>query len=107
LVISWLPKRTRMPEAPARERAGGLISAGMISTVHTPLPSLAQTVPKVWPAFWAPSPESETISTMRSFTTERGRIAAGTVSEGEGPVSWVVGIGFPRSSGSFVWTSDA
>jgi hypothetical protein len=67
-VILWEPMRMRIPLAPARERAGGLISAGMISTVQTPFPILALTVPKVWPAFWAPSPESLTISTMCSRT---------------------------------------
>ncbi len=68
-----------MPLAPARERAGGLISAGMISTVQTPLPILAQTVPKVCPAFWAPSPESETISTIRWATVVRTRSPVGAV----------------------------
>ena len=56
----------RMPLAPAGERAGGWISAGMISTVQTPFPILALMVPKVCPAFCAPSPESLTISTMCS-----------------------------------------
>ncbi len=72
----------RMPLAPAGERAGGWISAGMISTVQTPLPILALTVPKVWPAFWAPSPESLTISTMCSGI----RVA-------EGPLLSIDGIG--------------
>ncbi len=40
----------------------------MISTVHTPLPILAETVPKVCPAFCAPSPESLTISTTCCLT---------------------------------------
>ena len=57
-----------MPEAPAGLRGGGSTSAGMISTVHTPLPILAETEPKIWPHFWAPSPESETTSTERSVT---------------------------------------
>ena len=39
-----------LPLALPIERAGGWISAGMISTVHTPLPILAQTAPKAWPA---------------------------------------------------------
>ena len=58
-----------MPLAPARDRAGGLISAGIISTVHTPLPPLAHTVAKLCPAFCAPSPESLTISTIASRRT--------------------------------------
>ena len=41
------PRRIRIPLAPARERAGGLISAGMISTVQTPLPILAPIAPNV------------------------------------------------------------
>ena len=57
-----------MPEAPAGLRGGGSTSAGMISTVQTPLPILADTDPKIWPHFWAPSPESETTSTERSDT---------------------------------------
>ena len=40
----------RLPEAPATERAGGWISAGMISTVHTPLPLLAAMAPSDWAA---------------------------------------------------------
>ena len=35
--------RIRFPETPAREREGGLISAGMISTIQTPLPIFAET----------------------------------------------------------------
>ena len=38
LVTGAAPMRMRLPEAPAVLRAGGRISAGMISTVHTPLP---------------------------------------------------------------------
>ncbi|OAD23638.1 hypothetical protein THIOM_000525 [Candidatus Thiomargarita nelsonii] len=56
----------RIPLAPAGDRAGGFISAGIISTVQTPLPILALIVPKVCPAFCAPSPESLTISTICS-----------------------------------------
>jgi hypothetical protein len=66
LITGFVPKRMRMPLAPARERAGGSISAGMISTVQRPLPILAQTVPNSWPAVCAPSPESLTISTICS-----------------------------------------
>ncbi len=44
----------------------------MISTVHTPLPIFAETVPKIWPHFWAPSPESETISMVCSATSTKG-----------------------------------
>src|SRR3990172_1489186 len=40
----------------------------MISTVQTPLPILAETRPKIWPHFCAPSPGSETISTVCSLT---------------------------------------
>ena len=54
----------RLPEAPAGVRAGGSISAGMISTDQTPLPIRAETVPKIRPQVWAPSPESETTSTV-------------------------------------------
>ena len=35
------PSRTRLPLAPAMLRAGGWISAGMISTVQTPYPERA------------------------------------------------------------------
>jgi hypothetical protein len=47
LVTVLLESRMRMPLAPAGERAGGWISAGMISTVQTPLPILALMAPKV------------------------------------------------------------
>lgn len=55
-----------MPEAPAGLRGGGSTSAGMISTVQTPLPIFAETAPKIWPHFCAPSPGSETISMVCS-----------------------------------------
>ena len=42
---------------PRESRGGGWISAGMISTVHTPLPIFAETAPKIWPHFCAPSPD--------------------------------------------------
>ena len=57
------PTRTRLPLAPATLRAGGWISAGMISTVHTPWPDFAAIVAKDCPHFCAPSPESLMIST--------------------------------------------
>jgi hypothetical protein len=37
----------RFPLAPAGSRGGGWISAGMISTVQTPLPIFAETEPKI------------------------------------------------------------
>ena len=46
----------RLPLAPATLRAGGWISAGMISTVQTPLPMRAAIAPKDCPHFCAPSP---------------------------------------------------
>ena len=52
-----------------RERAGGWISAGMISTVQTPLPILAQVAPKICAHFCAPSPEFVMISTVCSDTS--------------------------------------
>ena len=52
----------RLPLAPATLRAGGWISAGMISTVQTPLPDLAAMAPSDWPQRCAPSPESLMIS---------------------------------------------
>ena len=58
----------RLPLPPATLRAGGRISAGMISTVHTPLPICEAIAPKVWPQRCAPSPESLTISTMCSLS---------------------------------------
>ena len=58
------PSLMRFPLAPAGSRGGGWTSAGMISTVQTPLPIFALTAPKVCPHFWAPSPESETTSTV-------------------------------------------
>src|SRR5690242_20898767 len=66
LVIGPEPIRMRFPLAPSGVRGGGWISAGMISTVQTPFPILADTAPKIWPHFCAPSPESETISTVCS-----------------------------------------
>ena len=95
LVIGRDPMRTRMPLAPAGERAGGLISAGMISTVQTPFPILAQTMPNTCPAFWAPSPESLTISTMCSSSVTGARVAATGVSDAERDESFMSGRLFP------------
>ena len=66
LVTSLVPRRMRLPLAEGGVRAGGWISAGMISTVHTPLPMRAETRPKICPQRCAPSPESDTTSTVCS-----------------------------------------
>src|SRR5208283_4303441 len=50
-------------------RAGGWISAGIISTVHTPFPIFAATVAKDCAHFCAPSPESLITSTMCSLSS--------------------------------------
>ncbi len=63
LVIRAAPSRMRLPLAPATLRAGGRISAGMISSVQTPLPMRAAIAPSAWPQRCAPSPESLMIST--------------------------------------------
>jgi hypothetical protein len=68
-VIAPAPMRMRLPLAPAGLRAGGRISAGMISTVQMPLPIFAAIEPSDWPQRCAPSPESLTISTMCSSST--------------------------------------
>ena len=39
----------------------------MISTVQTPFPIFAETEPKVVAHFWAPSPGSDTISSVVNF----------------------------------------
>src|SRR6516165_7729277 len=67
LVMRFEPSRIRLPLPPATLRAGGRISAGIISTVHTPRPICEAMAPKVWPQRCAPSPESLTISTMCSL----------------------------------------
>ena len=67
LVTRPEPTRMRLPLPPATLRAGGRISAGMISTVQTPLPVRAAMAPKDCPQRWAPSPESLTISTICSL----------------------------------------
>src|SRR5512140_3102464 len=70
LVTRREPMRMRLPLAPATLRAGGWISAGMISTVQTPLPMRAAIEPNDWPHFCAPSPESLMISmTLSSSVT--------------------------------------
>src|SRR5678809_1381401 len=71
LVIGPAPMRIRLPLAPATLRAGGRISAGMISVVQMPLPMRAAIAPSDWPQRCAPSPESLMISTMcsRSVST--------------------------------------
>src|ERR1035438_7169029 len=61
------PILIRTPLAPWMLRAGGWISAGMISTVQIPLPSFAAIAPSDWPHRCAPSPESLTTSTMCSL----------------------------------------
>ncbi|MCE3285498.1 MAG: hypothetical protein K0R70_1754 [Steroidobacteraceae bacterium] len=71
LVTHREPTRMRLPLAPATLRAGGWISAGMISTVQTPLPMRAAIEPNDWPHFCAPSPESLMISTMCSSSVCR------------------------------------
>src|SRR5512138_3571710 len=60
------PMRMRLPLAPATLRAGGRISAGMISTVQMPLPERAAIEPSDWPQRCAPSPESLMTSTICS-----------------------------------------
>ena len=68
-----------MPEAPATLRAGGWISAGMISVVQMPLPILAAMAPSDWPQRCAPSPESLITSTMCSASvTASFGLASGT-----------------------------
>src|SRR6266545_5029573 len=83
LVTLREPSRMRLPLAPATLRAGGRISAGMISTVHTPLPMRAAIEPSAWPQRCAPSPESLMISTtccdsvVTVFAAARRDFAAG------------------------------
>ena len=72
LVMRPAPMRMRLPLAPATLRAGGRISAGMISTVQMPLPILAAIAPSDWPQRCAPSPESLMISTMCSLRVTTG-----------------------------------
>ncbi len=57
-------------------RAGGWISAGMISVVQMPLPVRAAIAPSDWPQRCAPSPESLMTSTMCSSRTAASRATA-------------------------------
>ena len=76
-LVTWSePIRMRMPEAPAMLRAGGWISAGMISVVQMPLPILAAMAASDWPQRCAPSPESLITSTMCSASVTASRGAA-------------------------------
>ena len=77
LVTRFVPMRMRMPDAPATLRAGGWISAGMISVVQMPLPVLAAIAPSDWPQRCAPSPESLITSTMCSVSVCAARGSAG------------------------------
>ena len=65
----------RLPLPPATLRAGGRISAGMISSVQTPLPICAAIAPNVCPHRCAPSPESLMISTICSLKRTAGFLA--------------------------------
>ena len=82
LVTRLAPMRMRLPLAPAVLRAGGRISAGMISTVHTPLPMRAAMAPSDWPQRCAPSPESLMTSTMCSVSTTGSRARGGAFGRG-------------------------
>ena len=68
----------RLPLAPATLRAGGWISAGMISVVQMPLPIRAAMAPSDWPQRCAPSPESLMISTMCSVSVSASRSSVGS-----------------------------
>ncbi len=81
LVTRRAPSRMRFPLAPATLRAGGRISAGMISTVHTPLPIFAAIAPSDWPHRWAPSPESLITSTTCSDSEMTGFLSAAGASD--------------------------
>ena len=86
----------RLPQAPATLRAGGRISAGMISSVQTPLPIRAAIAPSAWPQRCAPSPESLMISTTcwvsvaRVFFTAGARDARGAF----GTKLWMMVVSF-------------
>ncbi len=84
LVTALEPMRMRIPLAPATLRAGGWISAGMISTVQMPLPLRAAIDASDWPQRWAPSPESLITSTMCS-----GRVTAGFDRAAAPGLAWV------------------
>src|SRR5690242_17100475 len=70
----------RLPDAPATLRAGGRISAGMISTFHTPLPIRAAMAPRDWPQRCAPSPES-LITSITCSARATGLLAEAPVRE--------------------------
>ncbi len=94
-----------MPLPPGGVRAGGWISAGMISTVQTPLPIFAETAPRIWPHFCAPSPESDTISAVcsRARSTRgsprRAPVAAGTATAADDGAELCPGRGGVESMG--------
>src|SRR3970282_2538002 len=71
--------RMRLPLAPATLRAGGRISAGMISVVQIPLPIRAAMEPRDCPQRCAPSPESLMISTICSFSVLTACLLAGAL----------------------------
>src|SRR5215208_3644165 len=85
LVTRAEPIRIRIPLAPATLRAGGWISAGMISVVQMPLHMRAAIAPSDWPQRCAPSPESLMTSTMASGIEVRAAraLAAGGSSVSE------------------------
>ena len=62
---------------PATLRAGGWISAGMISVVQMPLPMRAAIAPSDCPQRCAPSPESLITSTLTSGYSRRNRASVG------------------------------
>src|SRR5436190_2120720 len=78
LVTRSEPIRIRIPLAPATLRAGGWISAGMISVVQMPLPIRAAIAPSDWPQRCAPSPESLMTSTIASRIAVRAARALAT-----------------------------
>src|SRR6187431_3797772 len=78
LVTRSEPIRIRIPLAPATLRAGGWISAGMISVVQMPLPIRAAIAPRDWPQRCAPSPESLMTSMMASGIAVRAARALAT-----------------------------
>ena len=79
--------RIRFPLAPATLRAGGWISAGMISTVQIPLPIRAAIEPNDCPQRCAPSPESLMISTMASSSVSGSRELRASAGRSRVPVS--------------------
>jgi hypothetical protein len=87
LVISREPSRMRI------HRAFGarwwLDLGGMISTVHTPFRIRADTAPKICPHFCAPSPASETISSVcsPSVVSRRATLGGAPTTEGSNDVA--------------------